>query len=59
MLIFFLIQCYCRGCKVKMTLWGDLAHFVNETIIGKPMTIVVTSTMVNNPQYKGKFIIIR
>jgi hypothetical protein len=38
-------------------LWGELAHFLNIDVIGKPTTIVVTSTMVISSQYQGKFII--
>jgi hypothetical protein len=42
---------------VKITLWGDLAHFVTEELIEKPTTIVVTSVLVMSPQYKGEFTI--
>jgi hypothetical protein len=48
----------CRGEKAKITLWGDLAHVLTEKVIGKPTTVVVTSTMVISPRYKGKFIFI-
>jgi hypothetical protein len=41
----------------KITLWGELAHFINENVIGKATTIVVTSTMVVSPQFKGKLCI--
>jgi hypothetical protein len=44
----------CRGIMARITLWGELAHFINENVIGKATTIVVTSTMVVSPQFKGK-----
>jgi hypothetical protein len=47
-----------RGCKVKITLQGEQAHFLNEDVIGKCTSIVVTSTMVISSQYQGKFIIV-
>jgi hypothetical protein len=43
----------CRGIVARITLWGELAHFINENVIGKATTIVVTSTMVVSPQFKG------
>jgi hypothetical protein len=42
----------------KITLWGDLAHVLTEKVIGKRTTVVVTSTMVISPRYKGKFLFI-
>jgi hypothetical protein len=41
----------------RIILWGELAHFINENVIGKATTIVVTSTMVVSPQFKGIFLI--
>jgi hypothetical protein len=35
----------CKGIVSKITLWGELEHFINENVIGKGTTIVVTSTM--------------
>jgi hypothetical protein len=46
-----------KGSKVKITLWGEQAHFLNKDVIAKPTTIVVTSTVVISSQYQGKFII--
>jgi hypothetical protein len=46
-----------KGSKVKITLWGEQAHFLNKYVIAKPTTIVVTSTVVISSQYQGKFII--
>jgi hypothetical protein len=42
---------------VKITLWGNLAHFVTDELIRKPTTIVVTYVLVMSPQYKGEFTI--
>jgi hypothetical protein len=39
----------CRGIVAKLTLWRELAHFINKNVIGKATTIVVTSTMVVSP----------
>jgi hypothetical protein len=50
--------CKCRREKAKITLLGDLAHGITEKVIGNPNGIVVTSTMVIGPQYKGKFYLI-
>jgi hypothetical protein len=50
--------CKCRGEKAKITLCGYLAHAIPEKVIENPPVIVVTSTMVIGPQYKGKFYLI-
>ncbi|KAJ1277134.1 hypothetical protein BS78_05G271300 [Paspalum vaginatum] len=36
--------------SVRITLWGDLAHSLNEDVIGKHTVIIVTSTMVEGLQ---------
>ncbi|KAJ1273707.1 hypothetical protein BS78_05G005400 [Paspalum vaginatum] len=35
---------------VRITLWGDLAHSLNEDVIGKHIVVIVTSTMVEGLQ---------
>ncbi|RLM52864.1 hypothetical protein C2845_PMPSC011933 [Panicum miliaceum] len=35
---------------VRITLWGDLAHSLNEDVVGKHTVVIVTSTMVEGLQ---------
>jgi len=35
-----------------ITLWGDLAHSLNEDVVGKHTIVIVTSTMVEGLQGK-------
>ena len=56
--IFRCTKLYFRGEKVKLTLWGDLAHYLNEDIIGKPTTVIVTSTMVVSSKFKVKLLFV-
>jgi hypothetical protein len=44
-----------RGEKAKLTLWGDLAHYLSEVVIGNHKVLIITSTMVLSPRFKGKF----
>ncbi|CAN6232609.1 unnamed protein product [Urochloa humidicola] len=39
-----------RDHKVKLTLWGDLAHSLSEDVIGKHTVVIVTSVMVEGLQ---------
>jgi len=41
---------YFRDQKVKVTLWGDLAHSLSEDVISKHTVVIVTSTMVEGLQ---------
>jgi hypothetical protein len=41
---------YCRDHKIRITLWGELAHFLSEDVIGKHTVLIVTSTMVEGLQ---------
>lgn len=45
-----------RGEKAKITLWGELAHYLSEDVIGKHTVLIVTSTMVEASKFKGKLI---
>ena len=44
------------GEKAKLTLWGELAHYFNEDVTGKHTVVIVTSTMILSPRFKGNFI---
>jgi hypothetical protein len=44
-----------RGEKAKLTLWGELAHYLSEDDIGNHKVLIITSTMVLSPRFKGKF----
>jgi hypothetical protein len=44
-----------RGEKAKLTLWGDLAHYLSEDDIGNHKVLIITSMMVFSPRFKGKF----
>ena len=44
------------GERAKVTLWGDLAHYFSEDVVGKKTVVIVTSIMVLIPRFKGNFI---
>ncbi|XP_062190234.1 uncharacterized protein LOC133893262 isoform X6 [Phragmites australis] len=42
-----------EGEKIRITLWGKLAHYLNEDVIGKHTVVIVTSTMVETSMFKS------
>jgi len=44
-----------RDDTVRITLWGHLAHSLNEDVVGKHTVVIVTSTMVEGLQGKLLF----
>ena len=48
---------YCTsnfGCeKVRVTLWGELAHYISEDLTENQTVIIATSTMVESFKLQG------
>ena len=48
---------YCTsnfGCeKVRVTLWGELAHYISEDLTENQTVIIATSTMVESFKFQG------
>jgi hypothetical protein len=42
-----------RGEKAKLTLWGELSHYLSEDFFGKQTVVIVTSTMVVSSKFQG------
>ena len=41
------------GEKVRVTLWGELAHYISEDLTENQTVIIVTSTMVESFKIQG------
>lgn len=41
------------GEKVRVTLWGELAHYISEDLTENQTVIIVTSTMVESFKFQG------
>jgi hypothetical protein len=51
-----------RGDKIRLTLWGQLARFFSEDVIGNQTVVIVTSTTVqeyigNNTNYGNQIVL--
>ena len=41
------------GEKVRITLWGELAHYISEDLTENQTVIIATSTMVESLKFQG------
>jgi hypothetical protein len=47
-----------RGENVRLTLWGELTHCLNEDLMRKQAIVIVTATMVVNSRFQGNYMFI-